>query len=97
MPPGARSRSTSVESQSIVALRPTRKLLGFDWPSQVTPTERRSLIAGGMGWLLDAFDVMLYSMVLARLMLALGMDKDTAGLLGSLTLVSSAGRTPMTV
>ncbi len=90
MSPGTRSRSAPVESESIAALRPTRKLLGFDWPSRVTPAERRSLIAGGLGWMLDAFDVMLYSMVLAYLMRDLGMDKDTGGLLGSLTLVASA-------
>ena len=40
--------------------------------------------------MLDAFDVMLYALVLASLMADLGMDKATAGQLGSLTLVASA-------
>jgi MFS family permease len=40
--------------------------------------------------MLDAMDVMLYSMVLAQLMTELGMTKPTAGLLNSLTLFSSA-------
>ncbi len=40
--------------------------------------------------MLDAFDVMLYSMVLARLMADFGMSKDVGGLLNSLTLVASA-------
>jgi MFS family permease len=40
--------------------------------------------------MLDAMDVMLYSMVLAHLMTALNMSKQTGGLLNSLTLVASA-------
>jgi len=79
-----------MDSESIFAERPTRKILGFPWPAQVTPAERKSLIAGGLGWMLDAMDVMLYSMVLAHLMRDLGMSKDTAGLLNSLTLGASA-------
>ena len=69
----------------------SRRLLGvFEWPAHVTPAQRRSLIAGGLGWLLDAMDVMLYSLVLAHLMRDLGMSKPTAGLLNSLTLIASA-------
>ena len=70
--------------------RPTRTVLGFPWPERVTPAERHSLVAGGLGWMLDAMDMMLYSMVLAHLMRDLGMTKPTAGLLNSLTLVASA-------
>ncbi len=73
------------------AAAPSRRLLGiFDWPLEVTGAQRRSLIAGGLGWLLDAMDVMLYSLVLAHLMRDLGMGKPTAGLLNSLTLIASA-------
>jgi MFS family permease len=75
---------------TIPAERPTRRILGLPWPAQVTPAEKRSLIAGGLGWMLDAMDVMLYSMVLAHLMGDLGMTKQTAGLLNSLTLFASA-------
>src|SRR5258707_5732491 len=62
----------------------------FDWPSQITPAERKSLLAGGLGWMLDAMDVMLYSLVLAYLIRELSMDTRTAGFLNSLTLVASA-------
>ena len=72
------------------AARPTRRILGLEWPERVTTAERRSLVAGGLGWMLDAMDVMLYSMVLAHLMRDLGMGKGTAGLLNSLTLLASA-------
>jgi hypothetical protein len=73
------------------AARGTRLLFGvLEWPERVTPAERRSLWAGGLGWMLDAMDVMLYSMVLAHLMRDLGMDKASGGLLNSLTLLASA-------
>jgi MFS family permease len=68
----------------------TRRVFGLEWPAHVTVAERRSLVAGGLGWMLDAMDVMLYSLVLAHLMADLGMDKGTAGLLNSLTLLASA-------
>ena len=77
-------------SEPLIAGRATRKILGFPWPAQVTSAERKSLIAGGLGWMLDAMDVMLYSMVLAELLLHFGMSKQQAGLLNSLTLGASA-------
>jgi len=74
----------------LAPVRGSRRILGLEWPEHVTQAERRSLIAGGLGWMLDAMDVMLYSMVLSHLMRDLGMGKGTAGLLNSLTLLASA-------
>lgn len=68
----------------------TRRIFGLEWPAEVTVAEKRSLIAGGLGWMLDAMDVMLYSMVLAELVAHLGMSKPQAGFLNSLTLFASA-------
>lgn len=62
----------------------------IDWLREATSDQRKSLLAASLGWMLDAMDVMLYSMVLAHLMTALEMGPATAGLLGSVTLVSSA-------
>ena len=62
----------------------------FGWWRDGTPAARRALVAAGLGWMLDAFDVMLYALVLASLMPDLGISKDTAGLLGSATLLASA-------
>jgi MFS family permease len=56
---------------------------------QATPGQRRTLLAAAMGWALDAFDAMLYSLVLALLMRDLGMSKTVAGTLGTLTLLAS--------
>ena len=62
----------------------------FEWLLGASPAEWKSLIAGGLGWMLDAMDVMLYSFVLAYLIHEFGMSTSTAGLLNSLTLAASA-------
>src|SRR5712664_3418239 len=62
--------------------------LGFPF-AQATPAQRRTLVAAALGWMLDAFDAMLYALVLAHVMRDLVMSKGTAGLLNSLTLLAS--------
>ncbi|HYN10164.1 MAG TPA: MFS transporter [Vicinamibacterales bacterium] len=57
---------------------------------EATPTARRALIAASLGWMLDAFDVMLYALVLTSLRSDLAIDAKTAGGLQSLTLLASA-------
>ena len=54
-----------------------------------TPAQRRTLIAASLGWALDAFDVMLYAMVVAYIMRDLHIGKATVGLLNTLTLLAS--------
>ncbi len=66
--------------------RPSR----FDWWRQSTPEARRALAAACFGWMLDSFDVMLYALVLASLIVDLGITKQMAGILGSITLLSAA-------
>ena len=56
---------------------------------QTTSEQRRTLIAASLGWALDAFDVMLYAMVITYIMRDLGMSKGMAGLLNTLTLLAS--------
>jgi MFS family permease len=63
--------------------------LPFRWHN-TTVAQRRTIVAASLGWMLDAFDVMLYSIVLATLMREFNMSKGTAGLLNTLTLVASA-------
>src|SRR5438046_5441540 len=62
----------------------------FQWPRDISSAERKTLIAGGLGWMLDAMDVILYSLVLTYLIRDFSMSKGTAGCLGSLTLIASA-------
>jgi MFS family permease len=57
--------------------------------SDTTSEQRRTLLAASLGWMLDAFDAMLYALVLTYVMRDLGMTKGTAGLLNSLTLLAS--------
>jgi MFS family permease len=62
----------------------------FGFPfAQATPAQRRTLLAAALGWMLDAFDAMLYALVLAHVMRDLDMTKGTAGFLNSLTLLAS--------
>lgn len=76
-------------SSSLTPATKTRRPI-FDWPNDATPAERKSLLAGSLGWMLDAMDVMLYSLVLTYLIREFAMTTRTAGLLNSLTLVASA-------
>jgi MFS family permease len=57
--------------------------------SDITVAQRRTLIAAALGWMLDAFDTMLYALVLAHVMLDLSMSKATSGFLATLTLLAS--------
>ncbi|PYX35686.1 MAG: MFS transporter [Acidobacteria bacterium] len=57
--------------------------------SQTTTAQRRTLLAASLGWMLDAFDAMLYALVLAHIMRDLGMSKGTSGFLATLTLLAS--------
>src|SRR5205085_12549716 len=54
-----------------------------------TAAQRKTLLAAALGWMLDSFDVMLYTIVLSDVMHDLHMSKSVAGLLGTLTLVAS--------
>ena len=60
------------------------------WLLEAPKASQRALLAASLGWMLDSFDVMLYSLVLARLILDLHLTKQTAGILGSLTLIAAA-------
>src|ERR1700704_3528062 len=77
-------------SPSVSSANPTEPSRLFSWPRDTTAAERQTLVAGGLGWMLDAMDVMLYSLVLAFLMREFAMDTRPAGFLNSLTLLASA-------
>ena len=88
--PAVTARKEMAPGDSTPATACSRPASPFQWPRDISPAERKSLIAGGLGWMLDAMDVMLYSFVLAYLMTEFGMSKSTGGLLNSLTLIASA-------
>jgi MFS family permease len=69
---------------------PKSEASAFEWWRIAPRAAKRSLIAAALGWMLDSFDVMLYSLVLASLMADLHLTKATAGVLGSITLLAAA-------
>ena len=70
-------------------MNPNRSGL-LDWWHAANAPAKRALIEASLGWALDAFDVMLFAMVLASVIPALGLTKPQAGALGSITLVAGA-------
>jgi MFS family permease len=62
----------------------------FSWWREAPRSAKKALLAASLGWMLDSFDVMLYSLVLASLMADLHLSKATAGILGSVTLLAAA-------
>ena len=62
------------------------------WWHSADDRARRAFVAAFLGWMLDAFDVMLYSMVVAALVAdpAMQITLSMAGALNSLTLLSAA-------
>src|ERR1700692_1913260 len=80
----------ALTSASVSSANPSASSRLFNWPHDTTAAERQALVAGGLGWMRDAMDVILYSLVIAFLMREFAMDTRTAGFLNSLTLVASA-------
>jgi len=64
----------------------------FTWWREADARAHRAFIAAAFGWMLDAFDVMLYSMVIAALVEDPGIHLSLpgAGVLNSITLVAGA-------
>ena len=58
--------------------------------NEASPAAKKALIAASLGWLLDAFDVMLYALILTAVVKDLGLSLATGGQLASLTLAASA-------
>jgi MFS family permease len=78
---------------AIAAVAPDgRSIEWFTWWTEADRRARNAFIAASFGWMLDSFDVMLYSIVLAALLEdpALHISLNTAGLLNSITLLSAA-------
>jgi MFS family permease len=60
------------------------------WYKDVTREQWRALAAAKLGWMLDAMDFLLYVMAIGQLKEYFGFDDATAGLLGTVTLITSA-------
>ena len=62
----------------------------FAWWHEGSPDAHRALIAAALGWMLDAFDVMIYALLLASIIKDLGLTQQTAGAIGSAMLLAAA-------
>lgn len=62
----------------------------FEWWREGTPQARKALLAAGLGWMLDAFDVTLFAMALPAIRAELGLTAAQGGALGSVTLIGAA-------
>lgn len=60
------------------------------WLFELTPAQRRALLAAMLGWMFDAMDFLIYVLAIGRLQAYFGFDAGTAGLLGTMTLISAA-------
>jgi MFS family permease len=60
------------------------------WYAGVTREQWRALAAAKLGWMLDAMDFLLYVMAIGQLKEYFGFDDSIAGLLGTVTLITSA-------
>src|SRR5438445_2574306 len=60
------------------------------WYRTITRAQWKALFAAKLGWMLDAMDFLIYVMALGRLKTYFGFEDDTAGLLGTITLLTSA-------
>lgn len=60
------------------------------WWKGITTDQWRALAAAKLGWMLDAMDFLLYVMAIGQLKAYFGFDDATAGLLGTVTLITSA-------
>ena len=62
----------------------------FGWWHSADERAHRAFMAASLGWMLDAFDVMLFSLLLASIMADLHLTKEQGGALGSITLIAAA-------
>ena len=64
----------------------------MNWWREADRDARRALAAGMFGWMLDAFDVMLFALVLPAVRAELGLTNRDGGFLGSVMLIAAVLR-----
>lgn len=62
----------------------------FTWYRRSTQLEQRTFWGCFAGWALDALDVQMFTLAIPAIIAAYGIDKTSAGAIGSVTLISSA-------
>src|SRR5436190_22273204 len=62
----------------------------INWYRELTPVEKRTFWACFGGWALDAMDVQIFSFVIPAIIIAFAITNADAGLIGTVTLLTSA-------
>jgi MFS family permease len=79
-----------VKHQEISATSSQAAPSGEPWYRGATSEQWRALLAAMLGWMLDSFDFVIYLMAITTLQQEFKFGKDTAGLLASVALFTSA-------
>ncbi len=62
----------------------------YGWLAEASQSQRRTLLAASLGWMLDSMDVMLYALVLGQVQRELHLSAAMSGAMMSATLISAA-------
>jgi MFS family permease len=62
----------------------------YSWLTEASSTQKQTLLAASLGWMLDSMDIMLYSLVLGQVQRELHLSAAMAGGMMSVTLLSAA-------
>src|SRR5215471_16148621 len=88
--PGLNCKSMDVKHQEVSASSPQTASPGGPWYRGATSEQWRALLAAMLGWMLDSFDFVIYLMAITTLQQEFKFGKETAGLLASVALFTSA-------
>ena len=62
----------------------------YGWLAEASKDQKRTLLAAGLGWMLDSMDVMLYALVLGEVQRELHLSAALSGAMMSATLIAAA-------
>lgn len=62
----------------------------YGWLAEASKDQKRTLLAAGLGWMLDSMDVMLYALVLGEVQRELRLSAALSGAMMSATLIAAA-------
>jgi MFS family permease len=89
-PPAARRTNIRITTATHVHGITGEGMASFQWFTELSTRERRTLYAGFGGYAVDAFDFMIYSFLIPTLIATWGMSKSEAGMIATSSLISSA-------
>src|SRR5437868_4425349 len=83
-------RGEPSEAPGIFRCKDNILMSSIPWYRTITSRQWKALLAAKLGWMLDAMDFVIFLMAMTRLQAYFDFKEDTAGLLGTITLLISA-------